>query len=765
MIELVKKHRVTGSILLVIFLILTVVIASFYNSYIQSLILPVEEQANQIITKSEEAGITLSDVDRNIKTFFITHEQSQLDLIQSHIKAYNSVIDTLHSNLTNQKKNFPANASTLDSLIKSLQEAKDTFGKYADLSRDIMMVAENDTLHTIAQFTKEHKEEKPYQLWQGFHNEVSSFENLLVKNAKLRYDASLQNTSWLVLSLLLVGGIALGWVFWETRKNDAHMKQIGLRVETDNRKYIFDPGTPISLNEDDISDETVRNFEKAARFVKEITDGNYDVEWEGLTTDNLKLNTDTLAGRLIKMKSRMQQVKLDDSHRNWINEGLGKLGDILRRESNMTIVADKILSELIRYVGANQGMLFIIDEDEAGLPYLDLKSTYAFNRKKYISKQIKPGEGLAGQVWQEGETIYLKEIPEDYVQIRSGLGGANPNNILVVPLKNDTTLQGVLEIASFRVFEKYQIDFIEKLAETIAVTITNVKVAQHTQKLLEETTHMTQIMKKQEEEMRQNVEELQATQEEIYRNQYEVSQRETILRALFDYTDSAVVALDRNLNVLAFNKQIEELYASTGIKIETGINIKNILAADQFALRKSKFERALSGEIFKELYETHAEKTGETLYFEESYYPIRNEASEIAGFSIYSDNITKDYILRQNIEQKQAIMEATINNTDDNVLALDSNYKVLLVNNGYRKRYAEQGIDYREGMSVFEILDPAIRAEWKEYYDRALAGEKFRLEKSYEHDGKVTSREYFFNPILNSSGDIMGLSIFNRLMK
>ena len=145
-------------------------------------------------------------------------------------------------------------------------------------------------------------------------------------------------------------------------------------------------------------------------------------------------------------------------------------------------------------------------------------AAFAFDREKFIKKHVELGEGLVGTCALEKQTIYLTEIPQNYVQITSGLGGANPNSLLLVPLQIENDVLGVIEMASFSKFEKYKIEFVEKVAESIATTLKSVRVNTQTSELLERSQQQAEEMAAQEEEMRQNMEELQATQEESTRN-------------------------------------------------------------------------------------------------------------------------------------------------------------------------------------------------------------------------------------------------------
>jgi hypothetical protein len=232
----------------------------------------------------------------------------------------------------------------------------------------------------------------------------------------------------------------------------------------------------------------------------------------------LEKNEQTLKENLRKV----EEAKINDQKRNWSSEGIAKISQLLQNNKNMDQVYDKIISELVVYLKANQGGIYVVEEsDRIQDSNIKLTACYAYDRKKYIEQSYKPGQGLIGQAFLEKEPIYLTQVPADYIRITSGLGEATPRSVLIMPLKVNDKVEGMIEMASFTKFEDYQITFIEKVGENIASYIQNDRINEKTRKLLEESQSQAEMLRAQEEEMRQNMEELAATQEEMHRKESE----------------------------------------------------------------------------------------------------------------------------------------------------------------------------------------------------------------------------------------------------
>lgn len=303
-------------------------------------------------------------------------------------------------------------------------------------------------------------------------------------------------------------------------------------------------------------DKLVVGLRSASLFAENISTGKYDTDYKTLS------DKDVLGNALLEMRNNLRKVAEEDKRRSWATEGLAKFGEILRKNNdNIEKLSDEIISNLIKYLRSNQGGLYIVNDNDENEKHMYLAACYAWDKKKYLDQKVYMGEGLTGQSWIEKDTIYLTDVPENYITITSGLGEANPRSILITPLKVNDEVYGVIEIASFNEFAEHEVEFVEKIAESIASTISSVKINQTTQRLLEESTEMTEQMRAQEEEMRQNMEELQATQEEMQRSSKEREARETVIMSsnmMFDIdADFKVTFVNQKAALLLHYKPAE----------------------------------------------------------------------------------------------------------------------------------------------------------------------------------------------------------------
>jgi len=326
--------------------------------------------------------------------------------------------------------------------------------------------------------------------------------------------------------------------------------------------YRFQVKSDQQVKESDLKlAEESRRVDTLTGFIEAVSSGNYSIDLGGTG------NEDNLTRTLVQMRDKLRENAEEDRRRNWSTSGLAQIGEILRATSGTsTELYDKIIQFVVKYTKSNQGGLFILDDssENAAEHDLVLVSAYAFERKKFIQKRVNVGQGIIGQSFLEGERIYLLEVPQEYVNITSGLGGTTPNALLLMPMKTNGKVFGVIELASFHKYEEYEIELVEKLAESIASTISNVKINESTRELLEKTQQQAEEMRAQEEEMRQNMEELEATQEEMRRKEKHIQKMlddEKLLNIFKENNTKKLSELTKNTDIQGghWDKSVELL--------------------------------------------------------------------------------------------------------------------------------------------------------------------------------------------------------------
>lgn len=360
-------------------------------------------------------------------------------------------------------------------------------------------------------------------------------------------------------------------------------------------------------------------------FVQKLKDGDVDAQFIPEESDVLGKAIVDLRNTLKTSKHEEEKRRNEDKQRNWAAEGLAKFAEILRKErENIEELTFSIISNLVKYINANQGGFYLLDDTDVNEKFFNLTACYAYERRKYADRRIEWGDGLVGACALEKETAVIKRVPDSYLQITSGLGKANPGNIILVPLKVNDEVHGVIEIASFKPFEEYQVDFIERVAESIGSTISSAKISIRTTKLLNESQEQAEILQAQEEEMRQNLEEMQATQEEATRQSekfisFTNSVNHTLIRAEYDIHGVLTYANTKFLNKLEYtsNSEVE------GKHISMFINKKDRVWFDDIWASLAKGGSHFEGDM------KHVTRSGKDLWTIATYTCIRNSNGDV----------------------------------------------------------------------------------------------------------------------------------------
>ncbi len=472
--------------------------------------------------------------------------------------------------------------------------------------------------------------------------------------------------------------------------------------------------------------------------------------------------------------------------------GLNKFSDIIsKNKEDLKKLGQQFIYELVEYINANSGVIFLIDKDNT---FLEVLNSYAGDINK-VNEKFKPGEGYIGTCYKEAKTIELENVPETYTKVESGLGAAVPKYIIFIPLIQDENKLGVLELASFKKLEKYKVEFIEKLASNIASALAIQSATDKMQIMLEQSKEQAEEMKAQEEELRQNMEEMQSVQEELQRQKDELAQEKALVDALlinakeyiyFKDEKSRFIKVSNSMTKLFKVKNVEELYGKSDFDFFTEEHAKPAYEDEQKIIKTGK---AIIDKIEKE---THPD--GRISWVSTSKMPLYNENNEIVGTFGISKDIThsiemehennqrneelqaQEEELRQNLEemqtvqeelerqkddlaQEKALMDTLLSNAKEYIYFKDKKSRFLKVSNSMTNLFKVKNVEELYGKSDFDFFTeehakPAYEDEQKIIKTGKAIIDK--IEKETHPDGRISWVSTSKMPLYNKNNEIVG---------
>lgn len=388
--------------------------------------------------------------------------------------------------------------------------------------------------------------------------------------------------------------------------------------------------------------------EKVLEFVDNLRQDNFESDLNlNHRKDRLAQSLLRLRDYLIKSKKDEEQRRIEEEQRTWVTQGLAHFGELLRKESdNLEDLSYNIIRYLVDYMKINQAGFYLLNSINDTDKYFELKACVAYDRKKFADKRINWEEGLIGRCALEKQTIHLTDIPDDYLNITSGLGDANPRSILIVPLKTNDEIYGVLEMASFKDFAEFEVEFVEKIAESIALTISSVQNTIRTTKLLKETQNQAERMLQQEEELRQNLEEMQATQEESDR-------REVEMKGILEAIDHAAISseFETDGTLINVNQNFLRTFRYNPEEID-GQNIKIFFFKDDVAEMDQILTDLRNGHNFKGRVRRRT-KMGDEIYLLTTYTPVIDHEGEIIKILSLENDITEQVKMEEELKHSK----------------------------------------------------------------------------------------------------------------
>lgn len=675
MVERIKEVIGREGLIISIYTILFIIIVnSLLTFYYRQVIIENAKTKERVLAANH--GIEFMNkfvnlADLGLRGFMIDQDEKFLTPYTEAIASYKANFDELEEVLI---------AQGFD--VSAMEPAEKAVDIYMELVQQMVSMCEMGNVDEAVSILKADPGYDAWKIYSVFERTVLDFEGQISQQANTKYDTMITRMVVFQFLLFFISVPILIVTIKSIRKSRKIQGGLFKNLRENNKKYVYDSGDEaMDQKEESVISELISNLKNAAGFINNITQGNYDIEWEGMTKDNESLNANNIAGELITMRDQMKKVKGEDDIRIWTTQGLSNFAEIVRSNQNdFKVLSEKLIANIVKYMDAQQGGLFIVNNDNEDDKYLELMGCYAYDRAKSMDKRIEFGQSLVGQCYLEKETIYMSTVPQDFVNITSGLGDTRPDCILIVPLKLNDSVEGVIELASLKQFTTHEIEFIEKLGETIASAITTGRNTESTKILLEQSQQQAEEMRAQEEEMRQNMEELQATQEQMERKTTEVEEllnktsenekaiksknllileekqaletETSILSTLMEMIPDRVTIKDQSGKYLKLSKSKYKSLKEQGFKNIIGKSDKDMFGDEHFEKSHSIEKEIMSGDkSVHDLKEKIEISKGVFIWGSTSRVPLKDKEGKILGTVVVTRDITRETDLEEELAE------------------------------------------------------------------------------------------------------------------
>jgi PAS domain-containing protein len=339
-----------------------------------------------------------------------------------------------------------------------------------------------------------------------------------------------------------------------------------------------------------------------------------------------------------QIKSLNKQLKAETNAtliNEWTRKGLASFSKVLRHNfDNPQQHAKKTLSNLVSYLNVPMGAIYLPSGKQAGS--FDLVGSIAFGKEKHYPRSVLKGEGIVGTVAVEMKTINITDIPEDYFKVSSGFGEAKPKNIIVMPIKLDNKIYGIIELASLNKFKKFELEFMDELSTTLGASFAISSVFMETKEKLN----------KLEKELNESETGYEAFKKELENFKTENNSLANInaeVRIINESisTFALVAELDLDGNIMNMNNAFLELLK---VQKETLLHINYQDYTQQIEKSnesdtKGLWNKVRTGTIIN--LTRNFLISDRTIWLSETYIPIKNNSGKVEKVKLIAFNETK----------------------------------------------------------------------------------------------------------------------------
>ncbi|USK84516.1 ATP-binding protein [Peribacillus asahii] len=255
-----------------------------------------------------------------------------------------------------------------------------------------------------------------------------------------------------------------------------------------------------------ISRNLTKNLSKITNVIKKMTENSSnEIEIPKIEV-NSRDEVEDIATAFNKMTYSIKE-------KSWLETSIVEMATMYQGIHDLKTLGQRFMNKITSMIDANYGVFYV--KQGTGEERFHSIASYAFNGQNSGQSSFGYGEGIVGQAALEKRTIYLTDLPEDYIKITSGVGSASPANLMVIPVEYEGEVIVVIELAKFKEFTSIQQTLINQVANQIGVTVKSVSGRMQIENLLKESKDLTEELQSQSEELQLHHNELVCMNEKL----------------------------------------------------------------------------------------------------------------------------------------------------------------------------------------------------------------------------------------------------------
>ncbi len=263
----------------------------------------------------------------------------------------------------------------------------------------------------------------------------------------------------------------------------------------------------------------------------------------------------------------------------WLRTGQRQLAEHTIGQQALESLSRSVLEFVARYLDVAVAALYV-REDNGDLRRVAVYGFSAENEAR--GQRFYSAEGMVGQAALANRVMQLDDLPENYLNIVSGLGKGAPRHVLLVPVHNDGQVNGVVELGFLRALGARDLEFVNMIANNIGNSIHAALYRKRLQDVLAESQRLNEDLQSQQEELRTVNDELEEKSRVLKEYQVNLENQQAELEQTNEQLSELATSLDQKNGALnqaqtLLEERAEELSRASRYKSEFLANMSHEL--------------------------------------------------------------------------------------------------------------------------------------------------------------------------------------------